>query len=124
MVCVELRVIEEAFMQARFGIIDIPRSIESAQINSHLAEENGFDMVGVADPQSLFRELFVTLTVIGGKSETMSLGPTVTNPLTRHPAVMASGLASIQEVSCWARFPRDSDRGQRYLQFGGTAKRA
>ena len=86
-------------MQARFGIIEIPRSIESARENSRLAEAHGFDMVGVADSQSLFRELFVTLSVIGGASDTVSIGPTVTNPLTRHPAVMASGLASIQEVS-------------------------
>ena len=86
-------------MQARFGIIEIPRSIEGARENSRLAEEHGFDMVGVADSQSLFRELFVSLSVIGAATEKVILGPTVTNPLTRHPAVMASGLASIQEIS-------------------------
>ena len=53
-------------MQARFGIIEIPRNIESAQVNAGLAEDHGFDMVGVADSQSLFRELFVTLGMIGG----------------------------------------------------------
>lgn len=86
-------------MQARFGIIEIPRSIESARENFRLAEEHGFDMVGVADSQSLFRELFVTMGVAGAVTEKVMIGPTVTNPLTRHPAVMASGLASIQEVS-------------------------
>lgn len=86
-------------MQARFGIIEIPRNIESARVNAGLAEDHGFDMVGVADSQSLFRELFVTLGMIGGSTGKPMLGPTVTNPLTRHPAVMASGLATIQEVS-------------------------
>jgi len=86
-------------MQARFGIIEIPRGIESARENSRLAEECGFDMIGVADSQSLFRELFVTLSVIGGVTDKVVLGPSVTNPLTRHPAVMASGMASIQEIS-------------------------
>ena len=52
-------------MQARFGIIEIPRNIESAQVNAGLAEDHGFDMVGVADSQSLFQELFVTLGMIG-----------------------------------------------------------
>ena len=56
-------------MQAKFGIIEIPRSIETACENARLAEEHGFDMVGVADSQSLFRELFVTLSVIGGATE-------------------------------------------------------
>ena len=86
-------------MQARFGIIEIPRSIEAACENTRLAEEHGFDMVGVADSQSLFRELFVSLSVIGAETDKVLLGPTVTNPLTRHPGVMASGLASIQEIS-------------------------
>ncbi len=86
-------------MQAKFGIIEIPRSIETACENARLTEEHGFDMVGVADSQSLFRELFVTLSVIGGATERVVMGPTVTNPLTRHPAVMASGLASIQEIA-------------------------
>ena len=86
-------------MQAKFGIIEIPRSIDSARENARLAEDHGFDMVGVADSQSLFRELFVTLSVVGSATGRVGLGPTVTNPLTRHPAVMASGLASIQEIS-------------------------
>ena len=47
-------------MQAKFGIIEIPRSIETACENARLAEEHGFDMVGVA----LFRELFVTQSLV------------------------------------------------------------
>ena len=35
-------------MQAKFGIIEIPRSIDSARENARLAEEHGFDIVGVA----------------------------------------------------------------------------
>ena len=85
-------------MQARFGIIEIPRNIESARANAGLAEDHGFDMVGVADSQSLFQELFVTLGMIGGATGKPMLGSTVTNPLTRHPAVMASGLATMSNV--------------------------
>ncbi len=93
-------------MQAKFGITEIPRSIETACESARLAEEHGFDMVGVADSQSLFRELFVTLSFIGGATERLVIGPTVTNPSTRHPAVMASGLASIQEIAGGRAFLR------------------
>ena len=86
-------------MQARFGIIEIPRSIASAVDNARLAEEVGFDWVGVADSQSLFRELFVTLGAVGQATERVMVGPSVTNPLTRHPAVMASAIASVDELS-------------------------
>lgn len=86
-------------MKARFGIIEIPRSIASAVAHAELAEEVGFDWVGVADSQSLFRELFVTLGAIGHATGRVMIGPSVTNPLTRHPAVMASAIASINELS-------------------------
>ena len=86
-------------MQARFGLIEISRSIASSVDNARLAEEVGFDWVGIADSQSLFRELFVTLTAVGQATERVMIGPSVTNPLTRHPAVMASAIASVHELS-------------------------
>ncbi|MDP6350845.1 MAG: LLM class flavin-dependent oxidoreductase [Alphaproteobacteria bacterium] len=86
-------------MKARFGVIEIPRGIESAIENAKLAENVGFDWVGIADSQSLFRELFVTLGMIGQATESVMIGPSVTNPLTRHPAVVASAIASVQEIS-------------------------
>lgn len=86
-------------MKARFGLIEVPRSITSAVENARLAENAGFDWVGAADSQSLFRELFVTLGAIGQATGRVMIGPSVSNPLTRHPAVMASAIASVQELS-------------------------
>ena len=86
-------------MQARFGLIELSRSIASSVEYAKLAEDVGFDWVGVADSQSLFRELFVTLTAVGQATERVMIGPSVTNPLTRHPAVMASAIASVHELS-------------------------
>ena len=74
-------------MEARFGLIEVPRSIESAVANAKLAEKVGFDWLGMADSQSLFRELFVSLAMVGQATERLMIGPSVTNPLTRHPAV-------------------------------------
>lgn len=86
-------------MQARFGLIEISRSIASSIDNAQLAEQVGFDWVGIADSQSLFRELFVTLAAVSQATERVMIGPSVTNPLTRHPAVMASAIASVHELS-------------------------
>ncbi len=86
-------------MKARFGLIEVPRSIESAVGNAKLAEKVGFDWLGMADSQSLFRELFVSLAMVGQATKRLMIGPSVTNPLTRHPAVMASAIASVQEIS-------------------------
>ena len=86
-------------MQAKFGILEIPRSSDGAVAYATLAESIGFDMVGVADSQSLFREPFVTLGLIGQATEKVMIGTSVTNPITRHPAVMASAIATVQEIS-------------------------
>ena len=83
----------------KYGVTLLPTSYDSFRKHVRLAEAVGFDYIGVADSQSLFRELFVSLTVAALETERVHLGPSVANPLTRHPAVMASAIASLQELS-------------------------
>ena len=82
----------------KFGTIEIPRSVAGAVANAKLAEEVGFDLVGVADSQSVFREAYVTAAMILSQTTRVRVGPTVTNPITRHPAVAASAIATLDEV--------------------------
>ena len=83
----------------KFGVTMFPNSLADVASGARLAEEMGFDYVGIADSQSLARELYVTLGVVAASTERVMLGPTVSNPLTRHPAVAASAIASINELS-------------------------
>lgn len=83
----------------KYGVTLLPTSFESLRKHVRLAEAVGFDYIGIADSQSLFRELFVSLTVAATETKRVHLGPSVTNPLTRHPAVTASAIASLQELS-------------------------
>ena len=83
----------------KYGVTLLPSSYEAFRRHVRLAESVGFDYIGVADSQSLFRELFVSLAVAALETERVHLGPSVTNPLTRHPAVTASAIASLQELS-------------------------
>ena len=83
----------------KFGVTLLPTSYESFRRHVRLAESVGFDYIGVADSQSLFRELIVSLTVAAMDTNRVHLGPSVTNPLTRHPAVLASAVASLNELS-------------------------
>ncbi len=64
-----------------------------------LAEEAGFDVIWVPDSQSLYRELYVSCAVCASSTTRTLLGPNVTNPLTRHPAVTASAIATVDELS-------------------------
>lgn len=63
------------------------------------AETAGFDFLGVADSHSLFRELYTTMGAVAAETESLGVGPMVTNPVTRHPVVSASGMATLCELS-------------------------
>lgn len=60
------------------------------------AEEWGFTGLLVADSQNLNADIWVELALAGAATSTLRLGPGVTNPVTRHPAVTASAAATLQ----------------------------
>ena len=83
----------------KFGVTMFPGSLDVLDKQARLAEDMGFDYLGIADSQSLARELYVTLSVAAMSTKRVMLGLTVSNPLTRHPAVTASAIASVNELS-------------------------
>jgi 5,10-methylenetetrahydromethanopterin reductase len=86
-------------MTARFGIILLPESFVGFGDLCREVEESGFDLLGVPDSQSVFREMYVGLTLAALNTSRVLLGPLVTNPLTRHLVVTASAISSVDEVS-------------------------
>lgn len=83
----------------KFGVTMLPDNLATLADRARLAEEAGFDYIGIGDSQSLFRELYVSLSVVAMSTQRAMLGPTVSNPQTRHPAVTAAAIASINELS-------------------------
>lgn len=63
------------------------------------AEGAGFEMLTTGDSQSLWADPFVSMTVAAQRTTTPRIGLTVSNPSTRHPAVVASSLVALQELS-------------------------
>ena len=62
-------------------------------------DESGFDWLDVADSQSVFRELTSRSRWPPSTPRPGPVGPLVTNPLTRHLVVIASAIASVDQVS-------------------------
>ncbi len=60
------------------------------------AERLGFDGLLLADSQNLVGDVFVELGVLSRTTRRLGLGTGVINPLTRHPAVAAAAIASLQ----------------------------
>ena len=63
------------------------------------AEEHGLDGLLLADSQNLNAELWVELALAAAATRRLRLGPGVTNPATRHPAVTASAAATLHAES-------------------------
>lgn len=76
----------------QFGLLTIPREAGAFLAVARAAERHGFDLVGVPDSPCLLHELSTTLGAAAMATETVDLGPSVTNPITRHPAVVASAV--------------------------------
>lgn len=61
-------------------------------------EEVGFDRLGISDVV-FWPDCFVLQAVLAEATERVRIGSMVTNPYTRHPAVLAGMLATLQEIS-------------------------
>jgi 5,10-methylenetetrahydromethanopterin reductase len=59
----------------------------------------GFGGLWAADSQSIFRDAFQTLAVCATRTSRLKLATGVTNPLTRHVAVLAGAAATLHELS-------------------------
>ena len=71
----------------------IPGQIEAV---AEQAEERGFDGLLLADSQNLVGDPFVALGILARSTTRLGLGTGIVNPVTRHPAVVASAMASLQ----------------------------
>ena len=83
-----------------FGVGLFPT--EPLQKMVHLArvtEEIGYSHIWVGDSHLIWREAYINMTAMALNTSKVKLGTGVTNPLTRHPSVVASGYATLEEYA-------------------------
>lgn len=83
----------------RFGVNFLPNHALELLDWVKVAEETGFDMAGIADSQSLYRDVYVCEALVATNTRRIRFGSRVINPSTRHPAVAACAAASIEELA-------------------------
>ncbi len=76
------------------GNATAPELIRQAQ----LAEAHGYHGAWVAD-ERFYREVYSLLAVIARETKRINLGPCVTDPFARHPALTAMAIATLDEIS-------------------------
>ena len=64
-----------------------------------VCEAAGFSGVGVHDHQHSGRDVFLTLALAAERTSSMTLYPAATNPVTRHPMVVASLAHTLEEIA-------------------------
>lgn len=83
-----------------FGVGLFPT--EPLQKMIHLAkvsEESGYSHIWVGDSHLIWREAYVNMAAMALSTTRVKLGTGVTNPLTRHPSVVASAYATLEEYA-------------------------
>jgi 5,10-methylenetetrahydromethanopterin reductase len=76
------------------GNVPVAQMVERAK----LAEANGYDTLWVAD-ERFYREVYSTLAILAHHTRRVHLGTCVTDPFSRHPALTAMAIATLDEIS-------------------------
>jgi 5,10-methylenetetrahydromethanopterin reductase len=86
--------------RVRFGTGTTVKDFDDYHRWLEVGEQVGcFELLTTGDSQSLWADPFVSLTVAAEQTTRPRLGITVSNPVTRHPAVVASALVALQRLS-------------------------
>src|SRR5512142_1903416 len=78
-----------------FPTESLQKMIQLAQ----LAEQLGYSHIWVGDSHLIWREAYVNMAAMMLNTSKAKFGTGVTNPLTRHPSVLASAYATLEEYA-------------------------
>ena len=70
-----------------------------SETQARAAEEKGWDGLFFADTQCLSGDIYSAMCLAAKVTTTLQVGTAVTNPVTRHPAVTASAISTVQVES-------------------------
>ncbi len=82
------------------GIVLEPRGdVRKLVDRAKLAEELGFQFIGITDGQMIWSDAVVALTASALATKRIRMGPWVTNPVTRHITVIANYICTLDAIS-------------------------
>lgn len=81
------------------GVLSDQQSPDTMRRWAEAVEAAGIDIFAQGDSQCMKREVYTTMAVVAEHSSTVRLPVVCTNPVTRHPTVTASAIATVDEIS-------------------------
>jgi 5,10-methylenetetrahydromethanopterin reductase len=86
-------------MALKTGLLVLPsHSAERLVSIAQTAEALGYDYLWLAD-ERFFREVYASLALCALRTQRIQLGPCVTDPYSRHPALTAMAIATLDEIA-------------------------
>jgi 5,10-methylenetetrahydromethanopterin reductase len=79
----------------KIGFFFWPFNVEMTEMMARHADTYGYDMIGIADTAGNAMDPWVAAALVAGLNKTSEISICVTNFVTRHPAVSAAAIASL-----------------------------
>lgn len=91
----------KAAKDMQFGTILLwtPGQRHEFEARARLAEDLGFDLVGVGDSPNAYRDWAIGLGLVSLATQRVRVGTTVASPHGRHPVTTANALSALHELS-------------------------
>ena len=94
-------------MKLAFGVLDLPDApFATLEERWKMVEDLGFDQLWLADQTADFRnpsgpwvDGWIALTVMARHTSRIRIGPLVSNPIMRHPVILAKQVVAVDELS-------------------------
>ena len=83
----------------RFGFMFFARDLGQVQHVARAGEDLGYHLLGLADSPSLAFDPYIGLALASQATSRIRLGPTVTNPQTRHPLILANLASGLEHLA-------------------------
>jgi 5,10-methylenetetrahydromethanopterin reductase len=85
-------------MAVKMGLAIVSTDVAEYTRQVRMLDEAGVAMIGCGDSQALYHEQFIRCALAAEHSSNAQVGTWITNPVTRHPAVTAAAIATVDDV--------------------------
>ena len=86
-------------MAVKLGLAIVSTDIQEYIRQVRMLDDAGIAMIGCGDSQALYHEQLVRCTLTAEHTRRARVGTWITNPITRHPAVSAAAIATIDDIA-------------------------
>ena len=86
-------------MAVKLGLAIVSTDIKEYVRQVRMLDDAGVAMIGCGDSQALYHEQFIRCALAAEHSSRARVGTWITNPITRHPAVTAAAIATVDDIA-------------------------